>query len=163
MELTKLPFPHPGQIFSSVMPFSSYDPNRELIQTYKKLGISLIVMLASDEECLRITGHDLQSKYKQEGFKVLYMPIPDFGTPTDEGLEEAVSLVSEHARKDRKVVIHCHAGKGRTGMFAACLAKSEMDYSSEEAISWVRKFIPGAVEVPEQELFVRSFKAQEIV
>jgi protein tyrosine/serine phosphatase len=163
MELTKLPFLLPGQIYRSVMPFSSYDPNGELIQAYKKLGITLIVMLTSDEECLRITGHDLKSVYKQEDFKVLNMPIPDFGTPTDEDFEQAVSVVSEYVRIGGKVVIHCLAGKGRTGMFAACLAKREMDCSSEEAISWVREFIPGAVEVPEQEQFVRSFKAQESV
>ena len=50
------------------------------------------------------------------------------------------------------MVIHCHAGLGRTGMFAACMAKGGLDYSSEEAIQWVRESIPGAVEVRDQEV-----------
>jgi protein-tyrosine phosphatase len=42
-------------------------------------------------------------------------------------------------------------------LFAACLAKQGLDLSSEEAIQWIRELIPGAVEVPEQEMFIRSF------
>jgi hypothetical protein len=42
-------------------------------------------------------------------------------------------------------------------MFAACMAKGGLDYSSEEAINWVRNLIPGAVEVPEQELVIRKY------
>jgi hypothetical protein len=41
-------------------------------------------------------------------------------------------------------------------MFAAGLAKMGMDLSSDEAIRWIRKSIPGAIEVPEQEQLVRS-------
>lgn len=157
MELTELPLNLPGKIYRSGMPFSSYDPKGALIQTYKKIGVSMVVMLVDEEECLRITGHDLKAIYKRENFKVIYLPIPDFGTPVAEGFGQAISEVVEHARTSGKAAIHCHAGKGRTGMFAACLAKRELGYSSDQAIHWVKELIPGAVEVPEQEQFVRSY------
>ena len=156
MELTELPVTFPGKIYRSAMPFSTYDPDGELIRAYKNGGVSMIVLLASDEECLRITGRDLRSIYNEEDFEVQYLPIPDFSTPEVDDLREAVQQVLSHSRSGKGIAIHCHAGIGRTGMFAAGLAKMGMDLSSDEAIRWIRKSIPGAIEVPEQEQLVRS-------
>ena len=156
MELTELPLSFPGKIYRSAMPFSAYDPSGQLIQAYKQRGVSIIVMLTSDEESLRITGRELRSMYEEEEFEVQYLPIPDFSTPEAEDLREAVQQVLTHSRSGEGVAIHCHAGVGRTGMFAAGLAKLGMDLSSDEAIRWVRNIIPGAIEVPEQEQLVRS-------
>lgn len=116
----------------------------------------MIVMLISDEESLRITGRDLRSVYNDQNFEVQYLPIPDFSTPEVKDLREAVQQVLAHSRSGEGVAIHCHAGVGRTGMFAAGLAKLGMDLSSDDAIRWVREIIPGAIEVPEQEQLVRS-------
>lgn len=156
MELTELPTTLSGKIYRSAMPFSTYDPDGLLIQAYKKEGVSMIVMLISDEESLRITGRDLRSVYNDQNFEVQYLPVPDFSTPEVKDLREAVQQVLAHSRSGEGVAIHCHAGVGRTGMFAAGLAKLGMDLSSDDAIRWVREIIPGAIEVPEQEQLVRS-------
>jgi protein tyrosine/serine phosphatase len=160
MELTELPFSLPGRIYRSAMPFSSYDPDGELIHAYDINSITLIVMLASDEEGLRITGRDLRSVYNAHGFDVIYLPIPDFSTPKVDDLKDLVQQVLAHSRSGGAVAIHCHAGIGRTGMLAACLAKCGMGYSSEDAIQWVRDYIPGAIEVPGQEQLVRSLRCE---
>lgn len=156
MELTELPYTFTGKVYCSAMPFSTYDPDGRLIQAYKNEDVSLIVLLANYEECRRITGRDLRSTYVEEGFEVQYLPIPDFSIPEEEELREAIEKVLDHARSGGGVAIHCHAGVGRTGMFAAGLAKLGLDCSSEDAINLVRESIPGAIEVPEQEYLVRS-------
>jgi len=145
------------------MPFSAHDPDGELIHAYDTNSVTLIVMLASDEEGKRITGRDLRSAYNAQGFDVLYLPIPDFSTPEVDDLNVTVQQVLAHSLSGGRVAIHCHAGIGRTGMFAACLAKCGMGYSSEDAIDWVRDYIPGAIEVPEQEQLVRSLICKEVV
>jgi protein-tyrosine phosphatase len=139
------------------MPYSAYDPDGELIPAYKNNDISLIVILSSDEEIERLTGRDLRSIYKLEGFEILYFPIPDFSTPEAGEFRDVVEQVLTRSKSGKGTAIHCHAGLGRTGMFVACLAKLGLDLSSDEAIHWVRKIIPGAVEVPDQEQLVRSF------
>lgn len=156
MELTKLPFALPGEIYRSAMPFSSYDPAGVLIEEYTRKNISLVVMLTSDQEAKKFSAHDLRSIYNSKGFEVLYLPILDFSVPELAELDEAVSEVLDHAYQSESVAVHCHAGIGRTGMFLACLAKRCMDFSSDQAVAWVRQFILGAVEVSEQEQLVRS-------
>jgi protein-tyrosine phosphatase len=43
---------------------------------------------------------------------------------------------------------------GRTGLFMAYLAKRCLGLSGAEALQWVRRFIPRAVETPEQQQLV---------
>ena len=151
MSLTKLPIGLPGQLYRSPMPLSPLDPGGSLLAEYKDSGIDLVVMLAGDEEAQRRTGHDLRQRYAQEGLDVLQFPIPDFGVPEDiEGLAAALEEVITQASSGKNLAIHCYAGLGRTGMFAALLAKRILQLSGEEALAWVRRHIPGAVETPEQ-------------
>jgi protein-tyrosine phosphatase len=152
--LTKLPLPLPGHIFGSPMPFGDYDPEGKAFLKFKEQKISLIVLLAEEEECLRKAGRNLKTLYIKEGFQVIHIPIPDFNVPSKEDLEQAVQITVEQARAGCHVAIHCHAGIGRTGLFAAYLAKNVLGLSGEEAIRWVRKYIPGAVETREQKQLI---------
>ena len=154
MSLTELPYHLPGRIFRSPMPFSVYDPQGESLLEFKREKGSLIILLAEEDECMERTGRSLKSLYDQEGFQVIHFPIPDFGVPSKGDLEKAVRKTVKHAQAGRNIVIHCHAGLGRTGLFVAYLAKEVLRLSSEEAIHWTRKHIPHALETPEQEKFV---------
>ncbi|MGD0235743.1 MAG: dual specificity protein phosphatase family protein [Syntrophorhabdales bacterium] len=150
MSLTELPFHLPGRIFRSPMPFSVYDPRGDSLLRFKQEKGSLIVLLAEEEECMERAGRNLKSLYLQEGFQVIHLPIPDFDVPSKEDLEEVVRKTVEHAQAARNILIHCHAGVGRTGLFVAYLAKQVLGLSSEEAIRWTREYIPGALDTDQQ-------------
>jgi protein-tyrosine phosphatase len=154
MSLTELPFRLPGRIFRSPMPFSVYDPQGDSLLQFRREKGSLIVLLAEEEECIERTGRKLKSLYHREGFKVIHLPIPDFDVPSKEALEEAVKKTVEHAQAGKNIVIHCHAGLGRTGLFMAYLVKQVLGLSSAEAIDWTRKYIPHALETYEQIRFI---------
>ena len=81
MPLTELPFGFPGRVFRSPMPFGPYDLHGEVYDQFREAQIAVIVLLASDEECLHKTGCNLRALYLKAGFQVLYLPIPDFGVP----------------------------------------------------------------------------------
>jgi protein-tyrosine phosphatase len=138
------------------MPFSAYDPDGNILNDYLESGVTLVVLLATDEECLRKTRQDLRNLYLSKGLKVVYLPIEDFDLPDKTQLESAVREVAAYLAEGGNVAVHCHAGLGRTGVFTACLAKRVMDISGAEAIGWVRRYIPGAIEVVGQEQFVRN-------
>ncbi len=154
MPLTALPFGLPGRIFRSPMPFGQYDLHGEVYDRFCEEQIAVIVLLASDEECLHKTGCNLRAMYQKAGFQVLYLPIPDCSVPTRDDLEQAVQHTIAYAQAGHHIVIHCSAGIGRTGLFTAYLAKRRLGLSGAEALQWVRRCIPRAVETPEQQRFV---------
>jgi len=163
MPLTELPFHLSGRIFRSPMPFSVYDPEGDTLLQFKRENGSLIVLLAEEKECIERAGRDLKSLYLREGFEVLHLPIRDFDVPSREGLEVAIKKTIERARAGQNIVIHCHAGLGRTGLFVAYLAKHVLSLSNGDAILWTRKYIPGALETEEQEHWVIRDGIQEKV
>lgn len=158
MDLTELPFGLPGRVYRSPMPFSLYDRNAELLKSYLERQVSVVVQLVSDEEGLQRSGHNLRSLYAQNGVEVLYLPVPDFGVPPPGMLEEVLETALNKVKAAENLVVHCNAGIGRTGLFLACLAKRALGLDGEQAVQWVRRYVPGAVEVPEQINFVKNYR-----
>jgi hypothetical protein len=97
MPLTELSFGLPGRVFRSRMPFGPYDLHGEVYDHFCEEQITVIVLLASDEECLHRTGCHLRALYLKEGFEVLYLPIPDFGVPAKDDLEQIVQQTIAYA------------------------------------------------------------------
>ncbi len=56
MSFIELPFGFPGRVFRSPMPFGPYDLHGEVYDRFCEEQIAVIVLLASDEECLHKTG-----------------------------------------------------------------------------------------------------------
>ena len=156
--LTRLPFDLPGTVFRSPLPHSPlFDPEGKLLDAFIRAGVDLVVMLTPESEVRALTGEDLRERYHQLGFAVIYAPIPDFAAPATGALNLPLHTALSAARDGQTVLIHCHAGVGRTGVFAACLAKIVFDISGREAVNWVRQFIPRALETRAQVQFVIDF------
>jgi protein-tyrosine phosphatase len=124
------------------------------LDEFQENKISVIVLLAEEQEILKRTGRDLKTLYLRGGLEVIHLPIPDFDVPKKEDLKRVLDLTVLHARTGRNIVIHCYAGIGRTGLFVAYLARRVLGFSGAEAIQWVRRYIPGAVEVRGQEQMI---------
>ena len=87
------------------------------------------------------------------GFVRHNIPVRDYEPPTVDQLEQLVTLVAGCVAK---TIVHCQAGRGRTGTFAAAywIAKG-MD--AHAAIAHVRKSRSGAVETAQQEAALADF------
>jgi protein-tyrosine phosphatase len=155
--LTRLDFGTSGRIYRSPMPFSAEDPERRFFSDYQAHEVSGVVVLAEALECHLETGRDLLAFYREQGLEVIHCPIPDFGIPTWEPFDRALQAVVERAQAGEHTAVHCFAGVGRTGMFMACLAHKLLGLDGETAITWVRSFIPRAVENEYQIQFVREY------
>lgn len=154
----EIPFGVSGKIFRGVMPFSSYDYSHEMWEQFIKEQIDVVVILVEEHEYLYHTQKDLKRMYQSQNMEVIHVPIEDFRIPINmEAYDDSIDMVLTKANEGKKIVVHCLAGLGRTGMFLACLAKKRFGYSGHEAIEWIRDKIPGAVENPDQEAFVMAY------
>jgi len=125
------------------------------LQIVRKWGASTIVSLleASEFELLGVPDFEVQVT---AAFRWLWLPIHDGGVP-DAAFEarwhrDAPELQRRLAGGER-LLIHCRAGLGRTGLATARLL-IEAGLAPAEAIRTVRAARPGAIETRAQERYL---------
>lgn len=82
----------------------------EELDFLKAHGINAILNLCA-EFC------DLHQIEQGTGFEVYYMPVEDDSAPNMEELEKALAWLDEAIYLNKKVLVHCRHGIGRTGTF----------------------------------------------
>ena len=89
------------------------------------------------------------------------IPTPDFSVPSKEILDAGLAETVDAILKRRPVYVGCMAGRGRTGLFLAILAKT---FGIENPVEYVRQhYFPHAVETDGQYKFVTSYQPPEAV
>ncbi len=126
-------------------------------------GATGVVTLNEEPELESLGLGDLGSHIVDAGFWWRHMPIMDMNVPVPPFEEnwqvEGQQIVASIASGER-VILHCLAGLGRTGMIAARLLV-DMGMSSEQAIVEVRRLRPRAIQTSEQEDYVRKFGSKK--
>jgi protein-tyrosine phosphatase len=131
---------------------------KEDIREIKNAGISMVVPLLTADEMNDYGIKDLLTHYKNAELEVVHLPIMDQRTCTREEMQALVQRVENAIGANKKVLVHCVGGLGRSGMLAACILRHE-GMSAKEAIQKVRAVrSPRAVETKEQEEFVGNFE-----
>lgn len=83
---------------------------------------------------------------ENSGLEYRNVPVKNHTAPSLTQLEECVDFIEANIRSGKKTLVHCAAGKGRTGtVIAAYLCKSN-DVSAADAIGQVREKRPGSIE-----------------
>ncbi len=80
----------------------------EELDSIKACGIDAVLNLCA-EYC------DLQEIETKHGFEVHYLPIHDEKAPEIKDLDRAMAWIDDAIHRNKKVLIHCRLGIGRTG------------------------------------------------
>jgi len=96
-----------------------FETLEEFLGWCRGVSVDEIVCLVDSEEFFKSPEYGAALEAGTLPFPVKQFPIPDYGVPKDvSGLVDLARRVSEKLQAGRKIVLHCAAGHGRTGMFA---------------------------------------------
>jgi atypical dual specificity phosphatase len=86
-------------------------------------------------------------------------PLPGLMPPRDLAeMEALVAWVEAHRARGDHVLVHCLAGKGRTGTILAGWLMKHRGFTATQAINHLRARQPAAVESVEQEAFLDAYE-----
>jgi atypical dual specificity phosphatase len=88
----------------------------------------------------------------------VHLRVEDFGAPTVEEIDEAVNFIDKKIRNNRPVLVHCAAGKGRTGAVLAAYMVKRQKLSAKQAIEKIRILRPGSVQSIIQETALSMYE-----
>ncbi|XP_022901656.1 dual specificity protein phosphatase CDC14C-like isoform X2 [Onthophagus taurus] len=93
------------------------------------------------------------NKFLLAGFQHYDLYFVDGSTPTVKILNEFMNICE---KTDGAIAVHCKAGLGRTGTLIGCYLMKHYQFSSHEAIAWIRICRPGSVIGHQQEWLDRK-------
>jgi len=119
----------------------------------KKKNIDTVVSLLEKKELKPLNVSTLFELIKKHKFTHYYFPIKDKSVPKKNvELNRLLNDLSFKIRHNKKILLHCNAGLGRSGLIAALLCKKLG--ISENPISYIRKYRPGSIETKDQEKMI---------
>lgn len=155
-------------VIASQRPSTSLFLKYLLIQQFKALEVSGVVNLQEKGEhgscgpdgISESTGYSYSGvdDLMPNGIAYYEFPWPDMTAPEQDVVLRSVQVMDYHIRNKGKVLVHCHAGLGRTGLMIACYYVYSQHMPSAEAIKLVRECRPGAIQTERQFKFICAFE-----
>ncbi|XP_055984621.1 cyclin-dependent kinase inhibitor 3-like [Sorex fumeus] len=126
----------------------------------KSYGIQDIFVFCTRGELSKYRVPNLLDFYHQYGIITHHHPIPDGGTPDIARCCEIMEKFAICLTNNRKTLIHCYGGLGRSRLVAACLLLYLSDaVSPQQAIDSLRDLRgSGAIQTIKQYNYLREFR-----
>lgn len=165
MSISRLFLPESDTVYNSVYlssspgyPYFRRNHISQDLKEFKKLGIDTIFYFTALEDEFYYYGEEfLEKTYDKLKIEAYNFPIEDHSVPDSK--REVYSFcnsLEETLKEGKKVLLHCAAGLGRTGLMAAAYLIIKHKYPANRAIRTVRLARPGAIESFEQEEYLRN-------
>lgn len=96
--------------------------------------------------------------FNGSGIQYKHLNVEDYGAPSVEGLDETVDYIDRQITQGRPVMVHCAAGRGRTGTVLAAYLMKKENLSAKVSIEKLRAMRPGSVQSVVQETVLSVYE-----
>ena len=158
-----------NEIYASQRPSNTLIEEYNLIKKFHQCKIGMIVNLQRPGEhpycgpnaLDPLSGYSYSpSLFSSEGIIVKLAGWKDMDVP--DSLYFMLDIIKDIYKKikieKKKVLVHCHAGNGRTGIVIACYLIYKSNYQAEEAVGYLRKIRKKCVEKKAQMKYCIKFR-----
>ena len=87
-----------------------------------------------------------------------HLKVEDYGAPSLSEMDTTVNYVKEHINDGKPVMVHCAAGRGRTGTILAAYFLKNFNLTAEQAIKKIRDLRPGSIQSLAQEKAIEMYE-----
>ena len=88
----------------------------------------------------------------------MHLQVDDYGAPELEEIDRAVDFIDAEIQNNRPVMVHCAAGKGRTGVILAAYLVKKEGLGAWQAIDKIRAMRPGSIQSEVQEWAIEMYE-----
>lgn len=107
---------------------------------------------------LTVKEDPLPEQWVNGSVDYLHLEVVDFGAPEIEDIARAIEFIELQNAKSKPVMVHCAAGKGRTGVILACYLVKNEGMSPQAAIERIRAMRPGSIQSESQEWAIAMYE-----
>lgn len=134
----QIPLNTPGKLYTSPMPSGAYDPGNRLFKIFEKHRIDHVFLLVTDTELQKKARRNLLKEYERRKITYSRCVVQDFQAPSLEVIDKLVKEARQRLMEKQRILIHCHAGVGRTSVSVSCIVIAIENIPANEAIAHVK-------------------------
>lgn len=130
------------------------------VEEMQSQGVQDVFVFCTRGELNKYRVPSLLEVYQQKGFTVHHTPFPDGDTPDLGQCCHILDQLQHNLDHDRRTVIHCYGGLGRSALIAACLLlQLSLTMTANKAIEILREHRGGgAIQTVKQYNFLHEFR-----
>ncbi|KAJ3613461.1 hypothetical protein NHX12_019710 [Muraenolepis orangiensis] len=146
------------------LPGCKFKENRRNLQRdveeLQNQGVQDVFVFCTRGELHKYRVPSLLDAYRRQGFRVHHLPFPDGGAPELEQCGQILEELRLSLEDNRRTVIHCYGGLGRSGLVASCLLlQLSVTMTANQAIEILRELRGGgAIQTVKQYNFLHEFR-----
>jgi atypical dual specificity phosphatase len=89
----------------------------------------------------------------------LHLWVEDYHSPSIDEIDSTIKFIENQIEVEkRSVLVHCAAGRGRTGTILGAYLLKKQNISAKEAINRIRKLRPGSIQTDSQEKSIHEYE-----
>jgi atypical dual specificity phosphatase len=135
-------------VIDDMLAGSGMPTSREEMEWVKENGIKAVVTLTEDP----------LPRPWVDGTDYLHVPIVNYSAPNMDDMDKAVDFIDKNLKNNRSTMVHCAAGRGRTGTILAAYMIKFKGMSAKSAVEKIRSIRPTSIENGPQEISLSFFE-----